>query len=183
MVIHRQWISPHMRLFKGGMYDFMQDHQGLQAIFRVERAIQQRLGCPKLPVDFVRQLMERSQPRFPMDVHYAADQALSATLLALRHLLSLEDVHEKALVGASTHALRRWRRAFQPSREMWCRSDDERWLSPAVRQEARIQAAAASRCRWDVEIAFGIACEERFEVPPSSLMASFPDLDLGESHR
>lgn len=81
MVIHRQWITPHMRLFKGGMYDFMQDQDGLNATFKIEREVQQRI-FERVPA-----------PRVKMDVHHYSARALDATILALRHLLSLEDVH------------------------------------------------------------------------------------------
>ena len=84
MVIHRQWISSHMRLFPGGMYQFMQDRNGLQAHFDVSAEVQHQLGEIPPP------------PRRQMDVHYYSSKALQATILALRHLLSLEAVFAAA---------------------------------------------------------------------------------------
>lgn len=82
MVLHRQWISPNIRLFAGGMYDFMQDQGGIAACFKVPIELRQKLfeGIPA--------------PRRKMDVHYYSHCALDATILALKHLLSLEDVHQ-----------------------------------------------------------------------------------------
>ncbi|CAL1159253.1 unnamed protein product [Cladocopium goreaui] len=82
MVLHRQWISPNIRLFAGGMYDFMQDQGGIGACFKVPIELRQKLfeGIPA--------------PRRKMDVHYYSHCALDATILALKHLLCLEDVHQ-----------------------------------------------------------------------------------------
>eukprot|EP00435_Cladocopium_sp_Y103_P014999 s1941_g3.t1 len=48
MVLHRQWISPNIRLFAGGMYDFMQDQGGIAACFKVPIELRQKLfeGIP-----------------------------------------------------------------------------------------------------------------------------------------
>eukprot|EP00439_Symbiodinium_sp_Y106_P055825 s3705_g7.t2 len=84
MVIHRHWIHPHMKLFPGGMYEFMHDRNGLQAHFNVSAEVQS-------------QILEVPQPpRRQMDVHYYSSRALQATTLALKHLLSLETVFQAA---------------------------------------------------------------------------------------
>jgi len=81
MVLHRQWISPSIRLFAGGMYDFMQDHGGISAVFKVPLEVRQKLYEGVAP------------PRKKMDVHYYSHCALDGTILALKHLMSLEDLH------------------------------------------------------------------------------------------
>ncbi|CAE7763429.1 unnamed protein product [Symbiodinium necroappetens] len=84
MVIHRHWIHPHMKLFPGGMYEFMHDRNGLHAHFNVSAEVQS-------------QILEVPQPpRRQMDVHYYSSKALQATTLALKHLLSLETVFQAA---------------------------------------------------------------------------------------
>mmetsp|Transcript_21601 Transcript_21601/g.48789 ORF Transcript_21601/g.48789 Transcript_21601/m.48789 type:complete len:467 (+) Transcript_21601:37-1437(+) len=78
MVIHRHWIAPHMRVFPGGMFAFMQDRNGLQAHFDTSSELQHQLHEIPPP------------PRRKMDVHYYSSRALQATILALSHLFSLE---------------------------------------------------------------------------------------------
>ena len=84
MVIHRHWILHHIRLFPGGMYEFMQDRNGLQAHFDVNSEVQHQLS--ELP----------PPPKRQMDVHYYSSRALQATILALRHLFALEAVFAAA---------------------------------------------------------------------------------------
>ena len=96
MVLHRQWISAHMRLFPGGLYEFTQDRDGLNAVFNIDRDVQHKL--------FAR----ISAPRRKLDVHFYSDKALSATVLAMQHLVSLEEAHaalEKTGVCQLTDAI------------------------------------------------------------------------------
>jgi len=89
MAIHRQWFEPFVRLFPGGLYDFMQDRTGVSAHFKLSQDVQNQLTDPPL-----------QRRRLDVDIYCA--QALKGTILAVKHLLDLEQVFANAEKGSST---------------------------------------------------------------------------------
>eukprot|EP00930_Biecheleria_cincta_P063610 TRINITY_DN49150_c0_g1_i1.p1 TRINITY_DN49150_c0_g1~~TRINITY_DN49150_c0_g1_i1.p1 ORF type:complete len:474 (+),score=88.39 TRINITY_DN49150_c0_g1_i1:87-1508(+) len=89
MAIHRQWFEPFVRLFPGGLYDFMQDRTGISAHFKLGHDVQNQLTDP-------------APQRRPLDVDIYCAQALRGTVLAVKHLLDLERVFASAEKGIST---------------------------------------------------------------------------------
>jgi hypothetical protein len=89
MAIHRQWFEPFVRLFPGGLYDFMQDRTGVSAHFKLSQDVQNQLTDPPL-----------QRRRLDVDIYCA--QALKGTILAVKHLLDLERVFANAEKGSST---------------------------------------------------------------------------------
>lgn len=88
MAIHRQWIEPFLRLFPGGLYEFMQDRTGVSAHFKISQ-------------DAENQLTDVHLPRRRLDVDVYCSQALRGTILAVKHMLDLERVFAAAEKGSS----------------------------------------------------------------------------------